>query len=196
MKPWLTAALAGASILCAVHAGEPAAPSAKFDLCEALNNRILGPRSPDRPLPLLAGDPAKGLRPACTVPWSALSPASQPLDVLSCFQGSLLQIENNSACGGGTGYLWINSRWVRTSAEERHAEERQRTAPRQQGAAQQPGADKPLAMCQELETKAVAATRDIPLDCEPRKNAAAADAAPARSSSAPANQSPAATPPK
>ena len=154
-----------ATLICSVARAEPpaappAAASAKAVLCQALYNRILRPRSPDRPLPLLAGDPAKGLHPACTVRWSALSPANQPLDVLSCFQGSLLQIENNTACGQGTGYLWVSSRWVLTSAEK-------------------PPTTKPLAMCEELETKAVAATRDIPLDCQPRTPAAPAPPKPA-----------------
>ncbi|HYL70285.1 MAG TPA: hypothetical protein VEY89_03170 [Candidatus Dormibacteraeota bacterium] len=144
MKPHLIPALAGTLVLSAVQADPPAPPGGKFDLCQALNNRILAPRSPERPLPLLAGDPSKGLRPACTVPWSSLSPAGQPLDVLSCFEGSLLQIENNSACGQGTGYLWINSRWVRTSAEEQRAAEQQRLA-RQHRAGQQAAADKPPA---------------------------------------------------
>ena len=116
---------------------------------------------------------------ACAVRWSNLSPASKPLDVLSCYQNSLLQIENDSACGQGTGFLWVNSRWVLTSAEQQRA-------------------SKPLAVCQELETNAVAATRDVPLDCEPRKKELPVDApskaaAPAKAAAA---DQPATPPPK
>ena len=110
MKPWLPAALAGATLVCGARADEPAPPGDKLELCLALNNRIIGPRNGDRPLPLLAGDPSKGLHPACAVRWSNLSPGSKPLDVLGCYQNSLLQIENDSACGRSTIFRAVRSR--------------------------------------------------------------------------------------
>jgi hypothetical protein len=122
-------------------AGEP---------CLTLNNQVLGPRSPDRPLPLLAGDPEHGLRPACAVTWSKLSPNNQPLAVLGCFQGNLLQVANDAACGRGTGMLWVNSRWVVTSADARRPQQK-------------------LALCQQLETGAWAGTRAFSFDCVPRE---------------------------
>ena len=127
---------------------DPAVPAT--DACQVLNNRILGPRAPDRPLPLLSGDPVQGFHAACAVPWSKLSPSNQPLPVTDCHQRSLLQIANESACGRPTGRLWINARWVVTSAEiqDTHAH---------------------AAICQQLETGAWAGTRDFPLDCVPQK---------------------------
>ncbi len=163
MKRWLLPVLLGAVTLCTARADEPVPAAAPADACLSLNNRILGPRSGDRPLPLLAGDPARGLHPACAVPWSTLSPANKPLAVVGCFRGSLLQVENDSACGQGTGPLWVNSRWVMTSAE----------------LLQQP--QKRVAMCQQLETNAWAGTRDFNLDCQPRKKELSADSAPADS---------------
>ena len=118
--------------------------------CLTLNNQVLGPRSPDRPLPLLAGDPEHGLRPACSVSWSKLSPNNQPLAVLNCFQGNLLQVASDAACGRGTGMLWVNSRWVVTSAELRRPQNK-------------------LALCQQLETGAWAGTRAFTFDCVPRE---------------------------
>lgn len=183
MNRWWLPVLLGAAAVCTARADEPVPAAAPDDACLSLNNRILGPRSGDRPLPLLAGDPARGLHPACAVPWSTLSPANKPLAVVGCFRGSLLQVENDSACGRGTGPLWVNSRWVTTSAE-----------------LQQP--QKRVAMCQQLETNAWAGTRDFNLDCQPRKKALSADSAPAESApKTPAAQSvppanPGTTPPK
>src|SRR5579862_1203887 len=117
MKPLLLVLLGCALLAPSVRGDEPTAPRVSFDLCQALNNRIVRPRSAERLLPLLAGDPARGLHAACAVRWSALSPAGKPLEVVGCYQGSLLQIDNDSACGPGTGRLWVNSRWVLTSAE-------------------------------------------------------------------------------
>ena len=132
-----------------VPADEPAAVD-KPAVCLMLNQRILGPRSGDRPLPLLAGSPARGFRPACSAPWSALSPNNQPLKIVDCFRGSLLQVANEAACGRDTGPLWVSTRWVVTTADK------QRTQTR-------------AASCQQLETGALAATRDFGLDCVPQK---------------------------
>jgi hypothetical protein len=118
--------------------------------CQRPNNRVLGPRTSDRPLPLLSGDAARGFHPACTVPWRTLSPRNEALPVTACFRGSLLQIPNHTACGGGTGPLWVSSRWVMTSAE----------------------LDKPAvraATCQQLDTGAWAGTRAFDFDCVPQK---------------------------
>lgn len=149
MRRWLLVALLGVGTPLRVTADEPSAP-AKDDACLMLNNRVLGPRTADRPLPLLAGDAVHGFRPACSVPWSTLSPKNQALAVVGCFRGSLLQIANDAACGRGTGPLWVSSRWVVTSADLQHPQKR-------------------VAICQQLETNAWAGTRDFPLDCEARK---------------------------
>lgn len=120
--------------------------------CLRLDNRVLGPRSSDRPLPLLSGDAAHGFHPACTVSWRMLSPRNEPLPVTDCFRGSLLQIANDSACGSGTGLLWVSSRWVMTSAE----------------------LSKPAvhaAACQQLDTGAWAGTRAFDFDCVPQTKA-------------------------
>lgn len=132
-----------------VPADEPAS-SDKPAVCPMLNQRILGPRAEDRPLPLLAGSPARGFRPACSAPWSALSPNNQPLKIVDCFRGSLLQVANEAACGRDTGPLWVSTRWVVTTADQ------QRTQTR-------------AATCQQLETGALAASRDFGLDCVPQK---------------------------
>ena len=168
MMRWLM--LCTVALWVAGWADEPA-PSARADMCQVLNNRILGPRLPDRPLPLLSGDPAKGLHAACSVPWSKLSPANQPLPVTDCHQGSLLQVANEAACGSATGRLWINARWVITSAE---LQDKQAHA----------------AVCQQLETGAWAGTRDFPLECVPKIKERSFAAAPADDTPAP----PAATP--
>jgi hypothetical protein len=159
MRPWRVLALACAltSAGISISADEPpkaAAPKAPNpDPCLMLDNRVLGPRSGDRPLPLLAGDSAHGFHPACAVPWSKLSPHNQPLAVVECvFHGSLLQVANDSACGPGTGQLWVSSRWVMTSAEL------QRPAAR-------------AATCQQLDTGAWAGTRAYSFDCVPQKPA-------------------------
>src|SRR5258708_4525897 len=119
MKRWLLFALLGAAPALGIGADEPV-KAGRIDACLVLDNRILGPRSADRPLPLLAGDPARGFRPACAVPWSTLSPDNHALPVVGCYRDSLLQIANDAACGRGTGQLWVNTRWVVTSAERRH----------------------------------------------------------------------------
>jgi len=164
-----------------VPADEPAAVD-KPAVCLMLNQRILGPRSGDRPLPLLAGSPARGFRPACSAPWSALSPNNQPLKIVDCFRGSLLQVANEAACGRDTGPLWVSTRWVVTTADK------QRTQTR-------------AASCQQLETSALAATRDFGLGCVPQKKelppkAEATQHAPApASAAAPASSAPAAAAP-
>jgi len=149
MRRWLLLALASSAAVLAVRADEP--PQAdKDDACLMLNNRILGPRAADRPLPLLSGDSTRGFRAACAVPWSTLSPKNQSLPIVGCFHGNLLQVANDTVCGKGTGLLWVSARWVVTSADLEHREEL-------------------LAVCQQLETGAWAGTRDFNLDCKPRK---------------------------
>lgn len=157
----------------ATGADEPAAPAVAKPAaaCQMPNNRILGPRSADRALPLLAGDPQHGFHAACAVPWSALSPRNEGLPVLECFQGSLLKLDNSSACGAATGPLWVGSRWVLTSADLHQTAQK-------------------LATCQQLETGAWAGTRDLNLDCIPQEKgadskAAARPAAPAAAGTAP-----------
>src|SRR5260221_11530775 len=105
MRALATLALALALALPLVGGAAEPAPAA--DLCATLNNRILGPRSDNRPIPLLRETPSHGFAPACSVPWSVLNPTNDPLPVEACFRGSLLQLRNDSACGKGTGKLWV-----------------------------------------------------------------------------------------
>lgn len=155
---------------------DPPAPGGKVDACLVLNNRILGPRASDRPLPLLSGDPTHGLHFACAAPWSKLSPTNRPLPVTDCYQGSLLQVANDAACGRETGPLWINSRWVVTSAEL------------------QRDAHSHAAVCQQLETGAWAGTRDLNLDCVPQKKELRLESAPPPSQAPAQPRTPAAGP--
>jgi hypothetical protein len=148
MRLCLLAVLAAAAARAQQPPAAPAAPPPAA--CQMPNNHILGPRSADRPLPLLAGDPQHGFHAACTVPWSTLSPRNEGLPVLECFQGSLLKLDNATACGVASGPLWVSSRWVLTSADLN------RTASHQ-------------AACQQLETGAWAGTRDLDLSCIPQK---------------------------
>lgn len=129
------------------RAAEPAAATA--DPCTTLNNRILGPRSDNRPIPLLRETTTHGFTPACSVPWSVISPKNEALPVEACFHGSLLQLANDSACGAGTGKLWVGTRWVVTSADL--AQEKQHAA-----------------ICQKLETGTWAGTRALTTECRPR----------------------------
>jgi hypothetical protein len=174
MRAWVLLTLGCTLAAAQLRAAEPPRAHAG-DGCLMLNNRVLGPRKGDRPLPLLSGDPTHGLHPACTVPWSALSPHNQALPVTDCFRRSLLKVANDSACGSGTGPLWVDARWVVTSADLR----------------------KPLihaATCEQLETGTWAGTRAFSFDCVPRKKALHPEtASPAAAS--PAAASPAAAPP-
>jgi hypothetical protein len=142
---WVSAALA--PVLAAAQAPSPT-PAGQA--CERPDNRILGPRSSNRPLPLLSGDATRGFHPACTVPWRILSPRNEALPVTACFRGSLLRIPNDSACGSGTGPLWVSARWVMTSAELARPVLR-------------------AATCQQLDTGAWAGTRAFDFDCVPQK---------------------------
>jgi hypothetical protein len=123
----------------------PAAVDSSASDCVVPNTWVVGPRTPDRPLPLLSGDSVQGFRPACTLPWSAVSPKNAPLAIAACFRGGLLQIETDAVCGAGKGKLWISSRWVVTTAK---------SAPKDKAAG-----------CQQLQTNAYAATRTLPSPC-------------------------------
>lgn len=144
-------ALALVAILAASSRSQAADPQAAQmdDGCLMLNIRILGPRTESRPLPLLQGDAEHGFTPACSAKWSAISPTNQPLPVEACYHGSLLQIPDDSACGPGTGKLWIGRRWVVTSADLEQGSEH-------------------AAVCQQLETGAWAGTRAFSFECKPR----------------------------
>jgi hypothetical protein len=162
MKTWLMMLwVSVAGCLCGASADQPSAPSPGQNACQVPDNRILGPRMSGRPLPLLSGDATRGFRPACSVPWSTLSPDKQPLPVVGCYQDNLLQVANDAACGPGTGRLWVSIRWVQTSGEQQRAQSAQRTA----------------TTCQRLETGTYAATRDFPTaPCTPSGTAPDADA--------------------
>lgn len=140
------------------HPADPRA-AAPQDACLMLNNRILGSRIRDRPLPLLVGNKEQGFRRACSVPWSMLDPNNEALPVQACFRGTLLQIENTSACGSQPGPLWVDARWVVTSADLMQPSSR-------------------ITLCQGLETGAYAGTRAFSLECaqqEPKAAAAAGE---------------------
>lgn len=143
----LTGAFLGLAALATLAADPPAATPA--DACLMLNNRILGPRSDNRPMPLLRETSEHTFTPACSVTWSVISPKNEALPVSGCFHGSLLQIPNDSACGAGTGKLWISARWVVTSADLAEAPQH-------------------AAICQKLETGAWAGTRALSTECQPR----------------------------
>jgi len=147
-------------------ADPPPAPAAG-DSCLKIDNRVLGPRTSERPMPLVRGDETRGFHTACMVSWRTLSPRNDPLSVTDCFRGSLLQIANDSACGSGTGPLWVSSRWVMTSAEFEK--------PRSHAAT-----------CHQLETGAWAGTRAYDFDCVPQKKELEPEAA-APNTSAPAH---------
>lgn len=152
MRQYLPLVLCCAAVVGA-RADEPPPPASPTQVCLSPNNRVLGPRSGDRPLPLLSGDPQHGFHSACSAPWSTLSPKNEALPVAECFQGSLLRLDHVSACGLPPGPLWVSSRWVITSAELSHATSR-------------------AATCQQLETGSWAGTRDLNLECIPQKKPA------------------------
>jgi hypothetical protein len=143
----LIAAAVLLSIAPEVHATDP--PSAVDAPCAAAR-AIVGARTNDRPIPLMAGDATSGFRPACAVRWRALSPNNQPLKVTACFRDSLLQIDNETACGAGKGKLWVPARWVVTAFPAA-------------------GATAPGVTCQRLETQTYAATRGLDPACVPKK---------------------------
>lgn len=127
---------------------DPPVPAASVaPECAAPGTWVIGPRTQGRPLPLLSGDSVHGFKPACTLPWSAISPRNAPLAIAACFRGGLLQIDSDVVCGAGKGRLWISSRWVITTAK---------SAPKDQAAG-----------CQQLQTSAYAATRTLPAPCVP-----------------------------
>lgn len=172
MRQYLIALLAVAVV--GAWADEPPPPASPPQACQSPDNRVLGPRSGDRALPLLSGDPQHGFHSACSAPWRTLSPRNEALPVAECFQGSLLRLDHVSACGLPPGPLWVSSRWVITSAELGHATAK-------------------AATCQQLETGSWAGTRDLNLECIPEKKPGAkADAA--RPPAAAPVPAPAATP--
>ena len=149
--------------------------AAPADACLMLNNRILGPRTESRPLPLLRGDAEHGFTPACSAAWSLISPKNEPVPVAACYQGSLLQVPNDSACGPGTGKLWVSARWVVTSADLAQGNQR-------------------AAVCQQLETGAWAGTRAFSFDCKPRSKELKSGDKPAAPATAAPSSSPAENP--
>jgi hypothetical protein len=132
-------------------ADPPATAAAASNGCLVPDNLIVAPRTRNRPLPLLSRDASGNFHPACSVPWATLSPKDQPLPIVGCFQESLLQVPNDAACGQSTGRLWVSSRWVITSKDLSHQQ-------------------KQVAACEQLQTGALAATRDFNIDCVPRAN--------------------------
>jgi hypothetical protein len=166
-------------LLAAAPLGQAAEPTAAApdDACLMLNNRILGPRAESRPLPLLRGDAGHGFVPACSATWSVISPKNEPLPVEGCFKGSLLQIPNDSACGAGTGKLWVGTRWVVTTADLAQSNKER------------------VAVCQQLETGAWAGTRAFSFECKPRSRELATGAKPDAKPPQPAATTPPAPPP-
>jgi len=177
----LLAMLVWAVATLAARADEPAAASSAT-ACAVPNQQIIGARAPDRPLPLLSGDPARGFRTACSVPWSALSPNKLPLPVLGCFQGSLLQLPAGAVCPRVSGPLWVSSRWVKTNA-----------APPQSAGAD-PSRTAAKASCEQLQTGAYAATRDYRYSCVPAQRDLPVKPPPAAPAKAPPASPPAAAP--
>ena len=151
MKTRFLAALVCASTAYTGAADQPLPPT-QSDICSVLNNQVIGPNVNVSILPLLQGDPAHPRR-ACSVPWTVLSPNSQPLPIVGCYQGRLLRVQNNVACGNDTGFLWVARMWVTTSADKTLALTSNRSA-----------------TCQALDTTTTAATRDYHPECAPQKS--------------------------
>ena len=163
LRLWVCGALAPVLVAApALVVAQTPSPAPADESCRRLDNHVLGPRSRNRPLPLLSGDAAHGFHAACTVAWRILSPRNEALPVTGCFRGSLLRIPNDSACGSGTGPLWVSSRWVMTSAELKQPALR-------------------AATCQQLDTGAWAGTRAFDFDCVPQKKALKEEPVPADS---------------
>ena len=181
MRRWLPAILLALAATGLARADEPAG-AASATACALPHEQITGPRSGERPLPLLSGDPAHGFRTACSVPWSTLSPNRQPLPVLACFRGSLLQLPARAVCPGVSGPLWVGSRWVKTNEPQGPAVR----ADQARSAAQ--------ASCEQLQTGAYAATRDYHYTCQPAQRDLKANPAPAEAAKA-ADSPPAPAPP-
>jgi hypothetical protein len=150
MKPRFLAALVWASTNVGM-ADQPTAP-AETGICSALHNQVLGPKVNVSTLPLLKGDPAHPKR-ACSVPWSVLSSNNQPLPIVGCYMGRLLQVQNKTACGSDTDFLWVERTWVVTSADKTQALTSNRPA-----------------NCQSLDTTSTAATRDYHPECAPQRS--------------------------
>jgi hypothetical protein len=150
MRTSLAAFIVCTAGACCAWADPPVAPPAG-DVCKVSDNVITGANTHGGALPLYHGDPAHP-KIACVVSWSALSPDGRPLSVQGCFEGKLLQLPNDSACGGHTGPLWVERRWVVTRADK------------------PPVADA-KASCQQLDTSTVAATRDFRPECLAEKSA-------------------------
>jgi hypothetical protein len=174
MKTSLAAFIVCAAGACCASADPPVAPPAA-DGCKVPDNVITGPNTHGGALPLFHGDPAHP-KMACMVSWSVLSPDARPLPVQGCFEDKLLRLPNDSACGGHTGPLWVERRWVVTRADK------------------PPVADA-KASCQELDTSTVAATRDFRPECVAGKAAAHPKDAAAAKTSAPVPPDTAAPPP-
>jgi hypothetical protein len=151
MKSRLLATLVCAATVYTAASDQPTGP-AESDICSALNNQVIGPNVNVSTLPLLKGDPAHPRR-ACSVAWTVLSPNNQALPIVGCYQGRLLQVQNNTACGSGTGFLWVERAWVVTSADKTHALTLH-----------------PHASCEVLDTTTSAATRDYHPECVPQKS--------------------------
>jgi hypothetical protein len=149
MKTRLLAALVCAWTAYAGSAAQPTAP-AESDICSVPNNQVIGPNVNVSTLPLLKGDPARPKR-ACSVPWTVLSPNNQPLPIVGCYRGRLLRVQNDTACGSDTGFLWVARTWVVTSSDKPQAL-----------------TSKQRATCQVLDTTTSAATRDYPPECAPQ----------------------------
>lgn len=115
-------------------------------LCQRLNNRVLGPRTPERKLPLLTGSAEQGFRRACSADWSSIDPGNVALEVLDCYGGTLLQVHGNAVCGVDKEPLWIDARWVITAADLAEPAAR-------------------LSFCQHLDTGAYAGTREFSVAC-------------------------------
>jgi len=151
MKTRLLAAVVLTSAAYTGSADQPTTP-AKSDICSVLNNQVIGPNVNVSNLPLLKGDPAHPRR-ACSVPWSVLSPKNEPLPIVGCYNGRLLRVQNDSACGSDTGFLWVERAWVITSADKTRTLTSNRSA-----------------TCQALDTTTTAATRDFHPECIPQKS--------------------------
>src|SRR5262249_42914778 len=130
---------------------QPSSP-VESAICSVLHNQVIGPNANVSTLPLLKGDPAHPRR-ACSVPWTVLIPNNRALPIVGCYKGRLLQVQNNTACGSDTGFLWVERIWVVTSADKTQALTLNRHA-----------------TCEVLDTTTPAATREYHPECAPQKS--------------------------
>lgn len=105
--------LVGAPVADAVRAEEPGAIAPDAELaCASPTGPIIGLEPGDRTVPVLKGDPRKGLEPACRIGWRDLSPHNLPVQIQACFHEGLFLVHVDATESCTAGDYWIGSRWT------------------------------------------------------------------------------------